>query len=250
MFTFGTPLISKAAAVDWDKTVALLNDTLGSLAQQTDKRFRSLIACHDIPEIREEFKPFVTYLPVDTPIPKEIMEMRRDKGRKKREIAMRLRSLGGGYLMILDADDLVHKDLVKYALEANAPHGYIVKNGYMVYSGAEYALPLTGDFNQQCGSCGIFRLNVEDLPKDVSDEGSYYDTFGSHRTWEEKAKADGRPMQAVPFPAVIYLRSPDITISGRFFPEIGWRGIKKQVKLLLKRRRITPAMRADFGLKS
>lgn len=248
MFYFGIPFISKHAAVDWDKSVALLNNTLSSVAQQTDKRFRCLIACHDIPDVREEYKPFITFLPIDTPPPDSLSLMRQDKGRKKREIAVHLRQQGGGYLMFLDADDLVHKKLVEHALAQQAEHGYILKHGYMYYTGARKIMPVEGVFDQQCGSCAIFRFAPDDLPTSVEDETRYFSMFYKHATWEETARQHNRPLQPVPFPAAIYIRSPEISISGRFFPEIGVKYFKRKIKQWLRETSITPTIRTDFCL--
>lgn len=247
MFYFGIPLISKGAALNWPQAVQLLNSTLGSIAQQTDKRFHCLIACHDIPPIEEAYKPFVTFLPVDMPIPQGIMEMRRDKGRKKKEIGMHLRKLGGGYLMFLDSDDLVHKDLVKHVLEQGSPNGYIIYSGFEYNSGSS-RLMLHKNFNHICGSCGIFRLDPEDLPKDADDNECFFSKLQSHKEFENVCRAHGRPLTPIIFPAAVYLRTADITISTRFFKTKGLKSFKKHIKELMLRKKLTPEICQDFRL--
>ena len=50
-FTFGIPLIARAAAQDWPLVQALLGLTLRSLAGQGDRDFRVIVAGHERPTI-------------------------------------------------------------------------------------------------------------------------------------------------------------------------------------------------------
>lgn len=235
--------------MNWDHTVRLLNNTLASIAQQTDSRVHCLVACHDIPPIDEAYQHFVTFLPVDMPIPATVMEMRADKGRKKMEIGVHLRKLGGGYLMFLDSDDLVHRDFAAHVLNTNAANGYIVKNGYEFYSDNQRLLSRR-DFNQVCGSCAIFNLKEEDLPKSAEDENCFYSKLKSHKEFENICREAGRPLTPITFPAVVYLRTSDITISTRFFKATGLRLWKKRIKQLLWKKRLTPEICRDFALQA
>jgi len=247
MLYFGIPLISKAAATDWDAVVSLLNNTLEAIAQQTDSRVHCLIACHDIPEIENDYKAFVTFLPVEAPIPQSVMEMRADKGLKKMQIGVALRRYGGGYLMFLDSDDLVHKDLAAHVLGQAAPYGYIVKHGYEYYSDSRQ-LTLEKTFDQVCGSCAIFNLDVESLPRSVEDETCFYSKLRSHRAFEEVCAEAGRPLQPIVFPAVIYLRTVGVTISRRFFEATGMRAVKNKVKRYLHKKKLTSTICDSFSL--
>lgn len=249
MFYFGIPLISKKAAVNWEQVVALLHATLTAVAQQTDQRFHCLIACHDIPQVDARYAPFITFLPVDAPIPQNVTEMRRDKGLKKRKIGVHLRQLGGGYLMFLDSDDLVHQDLVKYALETQNSHGYVINTGFEYDSGSGH-LTLRKNFNHICGSCAIFRLECEDLPATMEDDDCFYSKLQSHKQFENVCTQHGRPLMPVPFPAVVYLRTADITISTRFFKAKGVRLWKKQLREMLLRKRLTPEIQRSFYLQA
>lgn len=248
MLYFGIPLISREAALDWGHTVNLLNNTLASIAQQTDKRVHALIACHDTPPIHKHFLSLVTFLPVNTPIPTTVSEMRLDKGRKKLEAGQYLRKLGGGYLMFLDSDDLVHKNLAAHVLNANNPFGYIVKSGYEYYSSTGRLLLQKDNFNQICGSCAIFKLKPEDLPEHSDDTDCFHSKLQSHKEFENVCRAHNRPLSAIPFPAVIYLRTSNITISTRFFKATGLRLWKNRIKQFLLRKKLTPVIRNDFSL--
>ena len=249
MFYFGIPLISKKAAVNWEQTVDLLNATLASIAQQSCDQFHCLIACHDIPPINKEFKKFVTFLQVDAPIPTGITEMRQDKGRKKRRLSAHFVEQGEGYLMFLDSDDLVHKDLVKYALETDNPNGYIVQIGYE-YNSHTNRLMRRNNFNNICGSCGIFRLKPEDREVDKQSDAFFYNKLQSHKEFDAVCAAHNRPLQPIPFPAVVYLRTADITISTRFFKAKGLRLLKQQIREQLQKKKLTPNICEDFRLRA
>ncbi len=120
---FGIPLISRQAARNWDVITRLFNNTLASIFNQSNGNFKVLVACHDIPTIDPSYKSKTEFLPVDAPIPVTNAERMSDKGKKKQALAKRLHELGGGYLMFLDADDLVHRELVSYVLSQQHPHG-------------------------------------------------------------------------------------------------------------------------------
>ncbi len=55
-----------------------------------------------------------------------------------------VRKLGGGYVMMLDADDLVSNRLVEYVLNDKDPHGYIVEVGYAYDWKANLIAPIPG----------------------------------------------------------------------------------------------------------
>lgn len=250
MLYFGIPLISKDASVNWDQTVNLLNNTLSSIAQQTDKRVHALIACHDIPPIAKRFQPLVTFLPVDSPIPQTVEAMRADKGRKKQEIGLHLRSLGGGYLMFLDSDDLIDKDLASYVLNTQDPSGYIIKSGYEYYSDTGNLLLQKGNFDQICGSCAIFNLKEEDLPQHAEDKECFFGKLQSHRGFEAVCRQNNRPLSTIPFPAAVYLRTSNFSLSTRFFKASGLRLWKQRIKNALLRKKLTPQIRSNFHLQA
>lgn len=183
-FYFGTPFLSKQAAVNWDQSVALLNSMLASFSNQTSKNFHHLIACHEIPPIAKEFESFVTFIQLSTPIPKNRSEMLLDKGMKKQAIGCYLRNANfNGYLMLLDAVDFVHKDLVKYSLKDGDKNGYLINKGCMCYQGSKKIIFVNENFDKQCGSCAIFNLKNDELPTALTDENNRFSQFKSHRDW-------------------------------------------------------------------
>lgn len=212
MLYFGIPLISKEAATDWNLVTRLLQRTLASVFNSNDAQFNVIIACHDIPEIPDAYRGRVHFVQVDTPTPGSDdglsgrWERRRDRSLKRMRIAQYMRACEPGYLMLLDADDLIDKNLVRYVHERSATSGYIVKQGYR-FDVASRKLWFASDFDRICGSCGIFWFNKDDLPRDDDDRNCYFKQFKAHRTWEATAASYGRPLQRVDYPAMIYTRN-------------------------------------------
>ncbi|EXJ09018.1 hypothetical protein [Nitrincola nitratireducens] len=248
-FYFGTPFLSKQVAVNWEKSVKMLNAMLASVANQSCLDFHHIIACHEIPPIKEEYKSFVTFINVNSPIPKNRAEMLADKGYKKQAIGNYLRQKKGStYLMLLDADDLIHRNLVDYVLKNKNPHGYLINKGYMYYFGAKKILPITKSFDQQCGSCAIFYLTHDELPLTLKDEDNRYSRFKSHRLWSQQAKSEERPLQAIPYPAAIYIRTDDISLSSQILPHKGFKRLRILIKRLLIEKTISEAIKIDFAI--
>lgn len=130
-FVFGISLAATSAVADWDLTTALLGRTLRSVLNQSDPRWRAVIVGHDRPGLPELDDPRVTFVVADIEPPTEPKHRRKDKMRKRRLAARFLRDLGGGYFCPLDADDLVHRDLVKHVRSDDNRRGYTVESGFV-----------------------------------------------------------------------------------------------------------------------
>ena len=163
-FTFGIPLIARAAAADWPLVEALLKLTLESLAGQRDRDFRVIVAGHDRPRVRTAI-PF-DFLQAGWPA-EAVRVDNLDGGRKKQAINEAVLAAGGGLLMFLDADDWVDTRLVACARGTIAPGqvGAVIERGYAVdpRGGRALAIPQTGafekGFDRLCGSSVVARLD-------------------------------------------------------------------------------------------
>lgn len=162
-FTFGIPLIARAAARDWPLVEALLGLTLTSLAGQRDGGFRVIVAGHDRPAI-DAAVPF-DFLRVEWPVA-AVRADNLDRGRKVQAINEAVRSRGGGLLMLLDADDWVDTRLVATARETILPGqiGGVIESGWAIDPGKGRALPIphaafAKGFDRLCGSSIVARLD-------------------------------------------------------------------------------------------
>jgi hypothetical protein len=209
-FFFSIPLAPKRDERSWRRASALLSDTLASLQQQTDADWRAVIAGHDRPDIAALSDPRITFIEVDWPQAASHTAGVTDSGRKREATLQHIRGAGGGYVMMLDADDLVHRNLVAYVRRDMNPYGYIFDKGYQEHypTGSMRALPTRGDippFHRICGSCAVFHFTPEDIGAPDRTDKSLPDRLGAlHVHWEAIAAALDRPLAPVPFHAAIY----------------------------------------------
>ena len=204
MIYFGITLRSRAASKNWEMVQRVFNRTLASVWRQTCPEFKVLVACHERPLLWAAYDERLEFLQADTPAPRDHQEMMLDKGWKLSLIAQRVRQLGGGYVMMVDADDLISNRVAAYAAEHPAENGFLSRNGYVYTEGAGYAQQIR-EPHRICGSCSIVYYRVEDLP-DHMPENLWDDTLKdrwiirkSHRIIPESMKQAGRELAVLPF---------------------------------------------------
>ena len=196
-FTFGIPLIARAAARDWVLVQGLLDVTLQSLAAQTDRRFRIIVAGHDEPE--SGTAPF-DFVRADWPA-ESVRPDNLDSGRKKALIAAHA---GAGHLMFVDADDWVDTRLVATVRAkvvpgtldpAGAPIiGGVVGRGYAIDLRNRRALTVphaeafAGGFHELCGSSTVALVDPEAATKVGRDP---YAVLHEHYRWDDTCRAHG-----------------------------------------------------------
>ena len=208
MITFCIPLLSRQVASDWDMVTTLFNRTLWSCYNQTCSDFRIIVACHEKPELGKEYDDRVEFIQVSSPIPNTQHEKMIDKGYKTHTCAMRLRELGGGYGMLVDADDLVSNRIAEYVAGHPNENGFYVKDGYVYFVGDNY-MKCLNKFSS--GTAFIVNYAIEDLPSvypDVmTDNNNNNECFMRKRHGSvaiECAKA-GRPLTPLPWRAAVYV---------------------------------------------
>jgi len=211
--TFGIALRSARTSPDWRLTEGLLAATLRSVLRQSDARFRILICGHEIPDIPEIADERVEFIGAEwqPPGPEEATSrFRVDYNRKRFVIGQRMRSLGGGFLMKLDSDDLLHRDLTGFIL--STPNGAILDKGFMLDHGNRRIAAVPGafdvDIDRFCGSTAAIRYRTEDFPESWESKGGRGTTLFNHTAAHGYVRGTmeefRRPLAPVPFPAVIY----------------------------------------------
>jgi hypothetical protein len=200
-FTFGIPLIARAAARNWRLVEALLDLTLASLRAQTDQDFRVVIAGHDRPQA-ELGDPRLAFLAADWPAA-PVRADNLDSGRKKHAINERVCDSGGGLLMFLDADDWIDTRLVATARAMIGPHhvGGLITAGFATDFRNLRAVPLPhprifhGEFHRICGSSTIMRLAPDDPDPLRRDPCT---VLHEHYRWPEVAREHGLCVARLP----------------------------------------------------
>ncbi len=211
MIYFVIPLMSKKAAKDWEMVSTLFNRTLWSCYNQTDPDFKILVACHEIPKLTKVYDDRVEFIQVsekEAPIPATQEEKMVDKGYKTHTLAMRLRELGGGYAMMVDADDLISCHMAEFINQHPDENGYYVKTGYVYFAGDDY-MKILPKFSS--GSACIVNYSVDDLPDCYPDimtancDANKWIIRKRHGGVVPACAALGRPLKPLPFKGAVYV---------------------------------------------
>lgn len=253
-FFFCIPLQPKANANNWERVCAVLNQTLRSIQNQKNQNFTVFLAGQDRPDIEPDIKVKVNWLQADWTVQNANNEKLRDKRRKRIILLRAVREAGGGYVMMLDADDLVSNRLVEYVLTDLNPNGYIIERGYAYDWGNGCIAPIPGawskTFDSVCGSCSVIKYGVDDLPPARSaetEEGARHlaTQLKQHSQWKHVMSDLGRPLAVVPFPAAVYVlnHSNNLHYSIKAMRQ-------EEVPLRIAKRKlpVTPELSQEFSL--
>lgn len=211
MVYFGIPLRSKFSSINWEKVCLLFNHTLWSVYNQTNPDFKIIVACHEIPGLIKQYDDRVEFIRVDIPFPKDLYEQMCDKGYKVHTIAKHIRDLGGGFTMIVDADDLISNQIVNF-IESHIDNqfGWYIKTGYILYLD-RMLLKYAPKFPS--GSNCIINYTPDLLPDSMegawrpSNESNEYIITKGHSTKIKKTACAkiNRPIRPLPFRAGVYV---------------------------------------------
>lgn len=209
---FIIPLYGREMAHDWDQVLRNLDDTLQSLLRQTSGAWKAMICSQTRPDTLPD-DPRIVFEPFDGPEAERAKtEAAFDNAGKKQRMIARLcrEETGQGYLFQLDADDILHPELVEYICRDNNGTGYVIRDGYICHAHTfrmghlrEQSLlhPFAKPFYKQCGSCAALRFD----PK-ADDAGmAHIQNRGAHKNLPETMASYGYPLAPVPFPAALYM---------------------------------------------
>jgi predicted O-methyltransferase YrrM len=221
IFHFAIPVAPRRDAEQWARVNELLALTLGSIRNQSDDRYVIHVCAHERPAALDDpANAAVRFIQVDFPRPADDRTKRRDKRQKRWQIARAVREMGGGYFMHMDADDLVHRDLVRYILGDHNENGYVIREGYALDFGNRRVAPIPGafrkGFNRVCGSSGVMYLLPGDLPSMPYNEKqgtTLFERITSHKYYEDGNGRKDRPLTSVPFPAGVYMLNNGVNLS-------------------------------------
>ncbi|MGJ8516238.1 glycosyltransferase family 2 protein [Carnimonas bestiolae] len=223
---FGISLASKQNG-NWEEVNRMLSFTIASIAQQTNGHWKCVICGHEKPEALSDYEDdrFV-FITCDTPVPKDKKYYRNDKNRKRYTILEYVKNQGGGYFMPLDADDLVHENLVSFVQQDDNRVGYSARQGYAYDFSNDVLGTVPGvwdaTFDQVCGSSALFYLRPDDIPsvaekysKNPNREKRFIEYFEQHGYWRVTSQEMGRPLRDIPFAASVYVLNHSNNLSFR-----------------------------------
>lgn len=209
MLVFVVPIKSKQVSTNWEVFSLLIERTMRSICQQTSQNFKIVAACHEIPELNFEH-PALEFLQVDFEPPTEenIKKFDADdgyrNGAKEADKAKKLmagiayaRKYNPTHFMVADADDCIHRDLVKFVEnDRQETLGWYFKKGYIYNEGSNLIFLNKNTFNILCGTCIIIKAEYVDLLFQEKPHALY-----NHDFMELEG---GKKLVPLPFPGAIY----------------------------------------------
>jgi hypothetical protein len=212
---FAVPLKPRATARDWSAVEEALRRTVTSArAAAGVEGAEIVIAGHERPDLKEADGADVTTLVVPFDVPSTSGEAKRDKARKRRFVGAWLRRrhdpASSVWVVFLDADDLLHRDLGTFLRASDAP-SCVIEDGYVYASDRGLLIRYPTGFNRTCGSTFACRFTHTELPDAWDDERAPFSQFGStpeqrgHQDYDTVATEIGKPPITVPFPAAVYV---------------------------------------------
>jgi hypothetical protein len=245
---FLIPLKSKAVSFDWALTQALLRQTLASTSQQSCKAFHTVVVCHDRPNLGPLSTAQIKIVEVAFPPPAErtALLMRRDKERKLELGLDYLAQLGCDWVMKLDADDLIARDVCAFINHA-ASDAVIFKKGIVWSMGSNWYLSESTNFHRICGTC--FALRRGFMLQDDGQRGRLFDFFISdhHERIEDICRENSISVLHPGFPAACYVRHLDLALSKFYHPNHNLT-VRERLGLIRRLRRLRPSVREQFGM--
>jgi hypothetical protein len=249
MIVFIVPFISKQVCKDWNLATVLLQGTLDSIANQSDQRFRIIVACHEIPEV--VFKGNVeklTFLPMPySPLDDEWRgKPQTDRMMKCCTALLSLKDTEFKYCMAVDADDRIHRNLVAFLYEQPQSDGWIADRGYQVDYPSKRLMQYDR-LSKICGSTMILSKKLVGVPQAYTAEEYQKCIYcQGHQTMENYFMEQGFYLNSVPFYAVQYILNHNINDSIRWRKDIS-SDIKRVVKFWGVGSRMAPATQREFG---
>ena len=207
MVVFVTALKSATLCVDWRAHCALVEASLRSVFRQSNKHFQVVLVCHEAPVFTIPFDSRLCVIEAGYEPPERSTFSEAagsvDKFRKLQIAMAAAGQMAPGYVMMKDADDFVHKDLVNYVLSDAHPNGYRVNTGYVWPWRSRWVRSVDG-FWQQVGTSAVVNARHIDFPAvDASDgDGCIILTHGHGIIGQELAKR-GFPLADIPFTSVL-----------------------------------------------
>lgn len=218
MLAFITTLRHPRNSADYGRVEALLRDTLASLVQPSSNDYVVIVVGNRRPAFALPER--CVFVEVDFPPPSVHNGPRTgpaaviwDKGTKTAIGLIAARDFAPDYVMAVDADDFVHRDVAAFVNARPGHDGWVVDQGWM-YSRSRNAYRLRRKFYTRCGTSLIVRFDAFDVSPDLtvsSTQRQIFEAFGERfehilehgwalAWWQNH----GLVMAPLPFPAAVY----------------------------------------------
>lgn len=218
VLAFITTLRNPHNSADYGRVEWLLQGTLASLTQQSSDDYVVIIVGNRRPSF--PLPERVVFVQVDFPPPSDHKGPRTgpaaviwDKGTKIAIGLVAARDYRPEYVMAVDADDFVHRDLAAFVNARPGNSGWMIQRGW-IYSRARNAYRMHRKFYSACGTSFIIPFDAYDVPAELTrtaTQREIADAFGERLenvlehgwafAWWRK---HGRVLEPIPFPAAVY----------------------------------------------
>ncbi|MGG6269231.1 glycosyltransferase family A protein [Leptolyngbya sp. AN03gr2] len=257
MLVFIIPLRSVRSAKSWETVSKLLERTLRSICNQTSSDFRVVVVCHERPVLQGHY-PQVEYIEVDFQAPTQassINERRIDKNRKLWIGIHHAAKFKGAYLMPMDSDDCISKNLVAFVTQHSETNGWYFSQGYQYQEGSALIRYRKKYFEQYCGSCNIIQAEIL---LDHIKEIQFADITPEFLLHTQLPYVLEKSLNALPFPGAVYITDNSENtlnqigiISHQFAGKNPLKLVQFYALRLIKpliSQRLAPTIRDEFGL--
>jgi hypothetical protein len=267
MLAFVIPFKPMRNSKNWSQDSYYLRQTIKSMLAQTERCFCIYVIMHEMPldpEINSKVKylkfpmPYVEYLRIldlddylhsNSYLRERDIEYLFDQGRKQIFGAQKAISDGANYIMSVDADDLIHKDLVKYIYNNlyDGP-GWYVNKGYLSIANSGIYIRQPSSMNLINGSTYI--INKKYIPPFIKSglKLSQYDFFANHLILQHRILCKyGYSLKSLPFYATIV----QITEQNWWMNKSNIKGnsIKQKIKYFVRKVYFKKFIYQNFGVK-
>lgn len=263
MLGFIIPIKPKRFSRDWDQDNLLLERTLKSMLQQTDKRFKIFIIYNEKPEIKiadtrinwihfefdfiqvegiEDYESLIKkwYSP-------DYATKMFDKGRKIMYGCRFAIEAECNYLMAVDSDDLVSNGIVSLVNnQTGSCAGWVVRKGYMHIEGTRFFLKNRAIQNIN-GSTHIVRSDLVKLPDMKSRLFVDFNFFEAHGyLYQRIIDVYNQKLSTLPFYGIVYVIHSNN--SSGIKEILSLNKIKTILKIILRGRFINKSLKNTFGI--
>ncbi|MCV7421452.1 glycosyltransferase family 2 protein [Mycobacterium yunnanensis] len=220
MIAFITTLRHPQNSADYAMVESLLADTLASVTRQTSDDFVALVVGNRRPPFDLPRRTHFVEVDFDPPTNRAgartgMRPLIWDKGTKLGVGLAAARDFDPEYVMFVDADDFVHRDIAGYVHDHAGSPGWVLRRGF-VYSRRRNAYALRRRLFRICGTSFILPFDAYGVPDDLlvtSSQDEVADAFGDdalqvvigeHRYGLEWWRERGRELDTLPFPGAVY----------------------------------------------
>jgi hypothetical protein len=218
MLAFITTLRHPHNSADYGRVESLLRNTLESLTRQSSDDHVAIVVGNRRPSFPMPRR--VVFVEVDFPPPSVVNGPRTgrapviwDKGTKTAIGLIAARDHRPDYVMAIDADDFVHREVAAFVHDRLGRSGWVVNRGW-VYSRARNAYRLRRRFYRVCGTSFIIPFDAYDVPSGLTVSSTQHDiaeAFGErlekileHGYAFDYWREHGRTLEPLPFPGAVY----------------------------------------------